>query len=116
MDMVNPQLGTSESCLLVSKRKRTLGLRLSKNCLKQSFSNGLRPALALIVVSRAMSLGHVLSQNHHDYQWEQWILKSLFPTFKIQPILNLMSESQSVFQRYIFIQMHGGLLSLNIIP
>jgi hypothetical protein len=56
MDMVIPQLGgNSESFLLVSKRKLILGLRLiSRNRLKQSFTKGLRMALALIMVSRVI--------------------------------------------------------------
>jgi hypothetical protein len=57
--MVIPHLGTSEICLLMSKRKRILGLRLSKNYLKQNFSKGLRPYLALIVVGMVISLRHM---------------------------------------------------------
>jgi hypothetical protein len=45
MDMVIPHLGTKESCLFTSKIKRILVIRLSRNCLKQNFSKGLRPAL-----------------------------------------------------------------------
>jgi len=67
MDMVIPQLGTSESFLLMSKRKRIFGLRLIRNCLKQSFSKRLRLALALIVMIRVISLRRALSQNLLDY-------------------------------------------------
>ena len=67
MDMVISHLGRRENCLLIRKRKRILGLRLSRNCLKPKFSKGLKPALALIVVSRVISLRHVLSQSPPDY-------------------------------------------------
>jgi hypothetical protein len=67
MYMVTSHLGKRENCLLMSRRKRILGLWLSRICLKRNFSKGLRPALALLVVSRVVSLKHVLSQNLPDY-------------------------------------------------
>jgi hypothetical protein len=67
IDMVTPHLGRKESCLFLSKIKRILGLRLSRNCLLQNFSKELRPALALIVVSMVISLRLVLSQSLPDY-------------------------------------------------
>jgi len=67
MGMVTPHLGRRENCLLMSKRKKILGLRLSRNRLGQNISKGLRPALALIVVSRVISSRLVLSQSLLDY-------------------------------------------------
>jgi hypothetical protein len=65
--MVTPRLGGKESCLLMSKRKRILGLRLNRSYLWQNFSKEFSPALALIVVSRVISLRLVISQNLPDY-------------------------------------------------
>ena len=67
MDMLIPHYGRRGNCLLMSKRKRILGLRLSRNCLKQHFSKGLKPALTLIAVSRVISLRHVQSQSRPNY-------------------------------------------------
>jgi hypothetical protein len=67
IDMVTPHLGKRENCLLVSKKKKILGIRLRRTCLKQNFSKELRPALAFLVVSRVIFLRHVLSQNLPDY-------------------------------------------------
>ena len=61
------------------QKKNILGLRLNRNSLKQNFNKELKPALALIVVSRVTSLRHVLNQSLPNYLWEQWTLKSLFP-------------------------------------
>jgi len=67
MGMVTPHSGRRETCLLMSKRKKILESRLSRNCLRQNFSKGLRPALALIVVmSRVITLRHILSRNLRD--------------------------------------------------
>jgi len=65
--MVIPHLGTSERCLVMSKRKRILGLRLSRNCFKQNFSKGLRPVLALIGVNMVISLRRLLSLSLPEY-------------------------------------------------
>jgi hypothetical protein len=67
MNMVNPHLGRNENCLLVSKRKRMIGLRQNRNCLRQNSSKELRPALALIVVSRVTSLRLVLRHSLPNY-------------------------------------------------
>ena len=77
--MVTPHMGRKENCLLMSKRKKNLGLKPNRNYLRQNSNKGLRLALASIVVSRAISLRLVLiRQNFPDYLWERWILKSLF--------------------------------------
>ena len=49
------------------QKENILGLRLSRNCLRQNFGKGLRSALALIVVSRVISLRRLLSQSILDY-------------------------------------------------
>jgi hypothetical protein len=67
MGMVTPHLGRKESCLLMSKRKKILGSKLNRNCLRQNFSKELRPARALIVVSKVISLRLLLSQSLLDY-------------------------------------------------
>jgi len=67
MDMVTPHRGRKENCLLTSKRKRILGLRLKENCLRQNSSKELRPALGSIVVSIVISLMLVLIQSFLDY-------------------------------------------------
>ena len=54
MDMVTPHSGNRERYLLLNIRKRILGPRLSRNFLQQKFSKGLRLALALIAVSKAI--------------------------------------------------------------
>jgi hypothetical protein len=40
MDMIIPHLGRKENCLLMSKRKEFLGLRIKKNCLWYNSTKG----------------------------------------------------------------------------
>jgi hypothetical protein len=44
-DMVTPHLGRNESCILMHKRKRILGLRQNINCPRHNSRKELRPAL-----------------------------------------------------------------------
>ena len=67
MDMVTPYLVRKKSYLLTSKRIRILGSKLSRNCIQQSFNKELRPALALTVVSKVISLRLVRRKNLPDY-------------------------------------------------
>jgi hypothetical protein len=55
MVMAAPHLGRGENCLLTSKRKNIIGLRLNRNCLGQNFSKGSRAVIALSVVRRVIS-------------------------------------------------------------
>jgi hypothetical protein len=57
-----PSLGRKENCLLtMSKEIRILGLKPNRSYLRQNYNKDLRLALALIVVSRVISLRIVLS-------------------------------------------------------
>jgi hypothetical protein len=67
MYMVSPHWGRSENCPLMNKRRRIVGLKPSRNCLRPNSNSALKPALALIVVSRDISLRLVLNQNRPDY-------------------------------------------------
>jgi len=67
MDMVTPHSDRKENCLLTIKRKGILGLMLNRNCHRQNFNKELRPALALVVVSRVISSRLILSQSLLDY-------------------------------------------------
>ena len=73
-DMATRHMVRKGNCLLMKKRKRIVGLKLSRNCLMLNFNRDLKLALALIVVSRVTSLKLVLNRNRPDYLWEQWIL------------------------------------------
>ncbi len=75
-DMAIRHMVRKGSYLLMNKRKRIVGSKPSRNCLLLNSNRELRPALALIVVSRVISLRLVLNRNRLDYLWEQW---TLFP-------------------------------------
>jgi hypothetical protein len=49
------------------QKKKNSWINAKQKCLKQNFNKGLRPALALLVVSRIISLRLVLSQRLPSY-------------------------------------------------
>ena len=63
----NSSLGHKRKQPPNEQKKKKYWIKVSRSCLKQNFSKGLRPALALIVVSRVTSLEPVLSLSLSEY-------------------------------------------------